>query len=269
MNAAEDDHNLVAANNAMRENNYEKARTLFESLIQGRYLVTCAVQLGWMYQYGLGGGKDIEGAINLYNLAYSYGDIRGQDYLCRALKEQQDDYIVTAYNAIKKRDYEKARKLLESLMQNGNLGVGAINLGWLYQHGKGVGKDIERAIELYKFACSYDDIQGQLCLGFALKDRGDIDQARQCVEYVASKNNISAAFWAYRLNKTKDAKKANNFLLQASQLGHALARRELTIQEMRKASGINAWCRSFLHFCSEYINCMRIVLKDANDPRVR
>ena len=268
MNSTDDDRDLVAANDAMRDNDYEKARTLFKSLVQGRYLVTCAVQLGWLYQYGFGGPKDLEGAIELYRLAYVHGDIRGQDYLDQALKEQQHNYIVIAYNAIKERNYEKARKLLESLMQNDNLGVGALNLGWLYQYGKGVPKDLDRAIELYKFACSYDDIRGHFRLGSALKGRGDMNQARQYMEYAASKNDPSAAFWAYVLNKSKDTQKANNFLLQASQLGHALARRELAIQEMRKASSINALRKAFLHFCREYINCMRIVLRDADDPRV-
>ena len=65
--------------------NYGEARRIFEKLVATGE-TQCAINLGWLYESGLGGNKDLERAISMYELGIPSQPQLSNYYLGRALR---------------------------------------------------------------------------------------------------------------------------------------------------------------------------------------
>lgn len=170
---------------------------------------------------------------------------------------------------MEREDYARARELLELAKQSGGLGAGSLQLGWLCERGLGGPPDIKRAMDLYEIARSHDVALGSYHLGSLLMRQGQSDRAMQLMAESATEGNASAAYWAYVLNQASDARRANQFLVQAAELGHAFAQRDLARQEMRGAATLTGWASALWRYWRAKARGASMAVRDVNDPRVR
>ena len=96
--------------------------------------------LGDMYYYGNEVLKDLEKAAYWFEKSSENGDVEAKSILAKAqlklgkMYEYGDDGVL--------KDYEKAAHWYKKAAENGDAEA-QYNLGWLYDHGKGVSEDYE------------------------------------------------------------------------------------------------------------------------------
>jgi TPR repeat protein len=103
--------------------------------------------LGQLYEYGTGLPKDLEAALRLYFRAGNAG-------VADAFAEGGDLYLDETPP-----DYAEAKSWLEHAVQGGSAD-GFDALGWLYESGNGVNKDLPRAFSLFNEAAQRGSPEG-------------------------------------------------------------------------------------------------------------
>ncbi|UDN36393.1 tetratricopeptide repeat protein [Proteus sp. NMG38-2] len=163
-------------------NNYKKAKEMFEKAITDNNSGKAMMSLGDLYFDGFGVEKNMELAEHWYKAA-----IQADNYLAITRLgilygnlEKYDEAIIYYQEAIKKgdpaamnsmgllyqhgfgvkRDINKAVKFYQDTTEQDEIG-GLINLGLMYEEGLGVPQNYEKSIELYTraYQLGYTDIQ--------------------------------------------------------------------------------------------------------------
>ena len=180
--------------------------------------------LAQMYHYGTGIEKDLELAEKLYLDAIKT-DPQDADYI-HALANL---YLIT------KNEPEKALEWYEKSVELGNPSS-MCNLGYMYENGKGVEKDLSRAFDLYKKSAELGDCVGASNLGNCYKNgygtEVDLTLAFQWLEKAANSNVNGSEFGMIKLafmyldgiGVEKDTKKALELFEKASSLGNTDAK---------------------------------------------
>ena len=136
-------------------NNYKKAKEMFEIAIKKDHSSSAMMSLGDLYFDGFGVEKNMELAEHWYKAA-----IQADNYLAITRLgilygnlEKYDEAIIYYQEAIKKGD------------------PAAMNsMGLLYQHGFGVKHDISQSVKLYQDAANKDGIGGLINLGLMYEE---------------------------------------------------------------------------------------------------
>lgn len=163
-------------------NDYIKAREMFEIAIKKHKSSSAMMSLGDLYRDGRGGEQNTDLAEKWYKesiqsgnyfaitrLGNLYGDLEKYDEAikCYEMAIKKDDPeamnsmgLLYQHGFGVKRDINKAVKLYQDSASKDGVG-GLINLGLMYEEGLGLPQSYEKAIELYEraYQLGYTDIQ--------------------------------------------------------------------------------------------------------------
>lgn len=163
-------------------NNYKKAKEMFERAIKNDNSSSAMMSLGDLYRHGNDVEKNMELAEKWYRasmqsgnyfaitrLGMLYGELEKYDEAIKYYQEAIKKGDPAAMNSLGllyqhgfgfKRDINKAVKLYQDAANKDGIG-GLVNLGLMYEEGLGVPKNYKKAIELYTraYQLGYTDIQ--------------------------------------------------------------------------------------------------------------
>lgn len=117
--------------------------------------VDAIADLGRMYREGIGVEKNVQQAIAQYQLGVSKNDTDSMQELGYEL------YI----GEIVDKDLVTARQMLQKAVDAGNTYRSAYILGWMYNNGEGVAKDLRAAVRYYRLAAEAGMPNAQNILG--------------------------------------------------------------------------------------------------------
>jgi TPR repeat protein len=176
------------------EQDYAKARELYEKAAEKGKPATAMTNLGWLYQHGQGVEQDYAKAHEWYEKAADKGEENAMANLG----------VLYAQGLGVEQDYVKARELFEKAADKGDP-TGMNGLGWLYQNGQGVTQDYAKARELFEKAADKDEENAMNSLGWLYQHGQGVEQdyakAREWYEKAAAKDNVTAMNslgWLYR-----------------------------------------------------------------------
>lgn len=136
------------------KNEYTQAFRLFtEGANAGD--VESQVMLGRMYYKGKGTEQDCEQARRWFQAAIDQNNADAYAWMSDIYVEKKCGDEV---------DYEKALQLIRKSIDLGSA-YGMNNLGWMYQNGFGITKDLNEAVKWYRMSAEHGDPVGQLDLG--------------------------------------------------------------------------------------------------------
>ena len=153
-----------------------------------------AYRLGYLYEKGLGGKKEIQTAYRLYRRAAQNGHADAQ----RALGYLYEKGLGLPQNHAKARKwYTRAALQADATACN--------NLGFLYYNGKGMRRSKKLAKKWYKLAARAGSIIALSNLGGLYEDAGRLKKAVRYYRRAAEAGNKYAAKQLKRLEKKKSA----------------------------------------------------------------
>ena len=158
---------------AYKRKDYKEAYKLFLPLAE-QGVAEAQYNLGVMYDKGLGVPQDYKEAVKWFRLAAEQGNTEARevlDLISReiAQRKNQDNSqdsessrpkgiedvlgkILNALNdALNRKDYKKAYKLLVPLVESGNA-RSQFTMGWMHANGHGVGQDYKEAAKWFRLA---------------------------------------------------------------------------------------------------------------------
>ena len=171
---------------------YRRARKWYTRALKQHSSDTpdAAYRLGWLYERGLGGKKDIQKAYQLYRKAAKAGCAEAQ----RALGYLYDKGLGLP------RSYAKAYKwYARAALQADETSCN--NIGVLYHDGKGVRHSKSLAKKWYKLAARAGSIRALSNLGIRYEDAGRLKKAVRYYRRAAEAGNKYAAKQLKRLDK--------------------------------------------------------------------
>jgi TPR repeat protein len=161
-----------------QDKNYSEALKWIELGFDKGHKGPCARYLGWMNENGWGVVKDLNKAFYYYKIAAENDDATGMNNLgwfymkgtgtienkeigynwIKKSSELQNSYGLNSMGLLYlngnyvKLDYSLAKQYFENAIEAKGKGkeMAYSNLGWMYESGKGVELDVNKAIELYK-----------------------------------------------------------------------------------------------------------------------
>lgn len=137
-----DQENFSLAESYYNGEEYDKAFLLYKELAQNGH-VNCEVMLGWMYQNGLGTEKDPGKAHISYQSAANLGSPEAQFYLAKSYAKQKD--------------FERAEHWYRKAAEK-NYSPALYRIGWIYEVGRGVKRDSNKAFVFYERAADLGHI---------------------------------------------------------------------------------------------------------------
>lgn len=195
-------------------------------------------------------------------------------------KEQSIDIDVSvealdvAHALFEKQNYpEAARAYLK--LADGALGRAVyLRLGWMYEWGKGLEKDEQKAEYWYERAAKTGLPEGHYRIGLMRLHSEKLSEAVSFMErsaeagYAPALFELGRMYW-YGKGVEADHAKAYGFCERAAALGHLFARRALAKRLIRGEQGIWRIPLGVLAVAKLMIDFIRIYMKDPDDPRLR
>lgn len=171
---------------------YRRARKWYARALEQHSSDTpdAAYRLGYLYEKGLGGKKDMQTACLLYRKAAKTGNPDAQ----RALGYLYEKGLGLPQN------YAKARKWYARAALQADA-TACNNLGFLHYNGKGVRRSKSQAKKWYKLAARAGSIRALSNLGILYKDAGRLKKAVRYYRRAAEAGNKYAAKQLRRLDK--------------------------------------------------------------------
>ncbi|MFA0810869.1 tetratricopeptide repeat protein [Microbulbifer epialgicus] len=144
---------LARAYNCYEKGQYEEAFAQYKNLAeQGN--VDCQIFVAWMYQKGLGIEENQDEALKWYKQAAELGSEEGQFYLAKwHLKNRDNKAAFECFKRSSMNDYSPA----------------LYRLGWIYENGKGIGVDKNKALLYYERSADLGHVFALRNLGRMLK----------------------------------------------------------------------------------------------------
>lgn len=181
--------------------------------------------------------------------------------------------VLAAYGDMTAGRYDIARRKLEELASSGEHKA-LLYLGWMHEQGLGAPADEQRAAACYQALCDSGDAVGCYYSASLKFRRGNIAEALELYVRAADAGHPSAAYWASVIysgegGHAADEERALYYLARAAEHGHAFARRDLARQRMRQPGPIHSRALAALQYLGALFKGLVVVVKDADDPRVR
>jgi TPR repeat protein len=127
-------------------------------------------------------------------------------------------------DAFERRDWKRARRLLEEALQEEERAIGHYHLGLLYWRGLGGARELEAAVDCFSRAAAHGYPAAQTAYGKALRAGvgalKDVETARALFREAAGAGDGAAMVELAFISEPDDAR---YWLLRASELGHAPA----------------------------------------------
>ena len=203
--------------------------------------IDAAINLGNCYENGKGTNKDLNAAIDCYNFALNKGynsgayclgflymdagDEKNEKLYFAKAAEMNHPHGTAVYGIILQQEgkHAQAFEYFKKAKELGNA-QDALLLGSCYENGKGVEKNIDTAIECYKFALEKGDSRGANNLCYIYEVMGDIEK----VKFYSSKSmelNDSSGFHTYGscLEKEKNYTEALKYYQKGYELNNEVA----------------------------------------------
>ena len=136
------------ANDLFQSGDYAAAFEKYDALTKVGS-VESFLQIGWMFEKGLGIKKDDRRALGNYNLAAHLGSVQGKHYAARIYLEH--------------REYQSAMRLLREAASNG-YGPSSYRLGRIFEKGMGVSPDLAQATTWYDKSSRQQHLLASLAL---------------------------------------------------------------------------------------------------------
>ena len=117
-------------------------------------------------------------------------------------------------------------------------------LAWLYQFGKGVPRDLDKARYWYTSAVESNSPSAEFYLGLFYWNESDFNQAIPWLEKAASHGYTTAAYHLARMYRhgigaPRDIKLELKYVQQAAQGGHLFAKRDLAREMLQAKHGLS------------------------------
>jgi TPR repeat protein len=215
---------------ALESGQYAQSR-LFYKAASERGDMDAMFHLARMYELGLGGPKDFDGALALYRQAAGKGNAASSNRLGLYYFRGEDG---------KTPDYKKARELFESASNSGDAN-GSFNLGQIYRNGNGVASDEAKAIDLFESAAAKDHILALNTLGSFYKGQPTEQAKTKANDYFARSAAFGNALGLYELALSKLHQSQNRDALVSAHMylnlasARGLEQATLSLQELSKA----------------------------------
>jgi TPR repeat protein len=153
-----------------------------------------------------------------------------------------DTGVGRIHELIEREHFREAIDLTLPLAQAGGVGAQLI-LGWLYQVGKGVPKDFDRAKAWYLEAVPSESPRAEFYLGSVYWNESDFPQAVEWFERAASHGFFPAAYQLGRMYRhgagvQRDPRRAREYVEAAARSGHMFAQRDLAREMARGHRGV-------------------------------
>lgn len=179
-----------------------------------------------------------------------------------------------AYDALSAGDYSEAFNRFSYLatLDPGNIDI-LLNLGWLYQTGFGVAKNLNKSIECYEKAAEGGATLAHYYLGRLAKEEGRLDGAVKHFEIAAEKGYPSAAYWLGTMYLSgigvkENKEKAKLHLKNASKNGHIFAKRDLALAEIKGSFGSRNLFVGIYDLITSCIYGIVLSIRDPNNHKI-
>lgn len=148
-----------------------------------------------------------------------------------------------------------------------------IRLGWMYQAGKGVQKDLEEAKRWYTRAIRSESPKAEFCLATVCWEKRDAQQTIEWLERSAAKGYAPAMYELGRMYNVgygvpEDTRKGLEYTERAARKGHLFARRTVARDMLIGHRGLGRIPRGLFAFVSVLWAGFRIGRKDPYDDLV-
>jgi len=185
-------------------------------------------------------------------------DINNYDVATKLLEEGRDKEAFENYLMLAEKGFIHAQ----------------VMVGWLYQIGRGVKQDIDKARFWYGKTANANSPDGQFYIGSLYRLEGKYEEAITWLIKAAAQGYMPAL---YRLGKMYDIgegvaidkEKSYKFLEEAAIKGHLFAKRELSVKMMKGESGVINICNGFLRFIDVLITGIKLGWKDPYSELIR
>jgi TPR repeat protein len=179
--------------------------------------------------------------------------------------------INDAIEALNAKNYERARSLLEGLTDDDEA---QFQLAYLLEQGWGGVRDPNRAREIYQSLADSGDVRAMYYLASLMLSQRRLSEALYYFEESARREHVSAAYWAAELHNgayghARDEEKYVCFIERAARLGHIYAKRDDALRQMKQASSVFAWGKSFLRYVRAQLKGAVLAFRDPRDLRLR
>jgi len=173
---------------------------------------------------------------------------------------------------IERSRFDEAHARCRPIADSGSV-VAQLYLGWMYQTGKGVDKDLDQAENWYRQAIAGDPARGEFYLATVRRDRGDQKQAREWFERSAARGYAPAMYQLGRIYRcgygvTVDRQKAFEYIERAAAKGHLFARRDIARNLLRGQSGIHRVPAGLFALIGVAWQVFKVARRDPYDDRM-
>lgn len=177
-----------------------------------------------------------------------------------------------AFDAFESERYSEARSLLLDLTTAGSAYAPHI-LGYMYEAGKGVQVDVDKAIKWYEESAKLGLLQGMLSLADLLRRSGKESNATTWYEKAAEQGSVSALYWLYVLARANVAsgtsKKSSFYLQKAAEQGHVFAMRDMAFRKLCIKDGVLQFHKGIMLLCRSLYKGFWLGYKDPDNDLLR
>lgn len=169
--------------------------------------------------------------------------------------------------------YKEALDEYRKLVDEGSVAA-QLRIGWLYQEGLGVSRDLEEAYRWYKKAADTNYPAGQFYVGVLYWLQKKYEKAFEWFEKAAAQDYVPAIFRlgeAYQFGEGVgvDRDRANNYFERAAAMGHLLARRKIAVNMIKGNGGITNIPRGLFMFARFMKDTYRLASDDPDSNLIR
>lgn len=206
---------------------YQKARKYYEMAAEHGD-VHSLFDLGLIYENGEGVPADLEKAKAYFEKAAAKGDLEAKRKIASIdpADAEKCKELTLGVEAAEKADFTKAKSIFEKLAGKNCPGALA-NLGQMYQHGKGVTKNPQKAIEYYKMSAEQGNTTAFVDVGLIYATNENIQNFQLAKEYFEKAVEyddptglfLAAGMYQNGIAGPQDYKKAVSYYERAGALG--------------------------------------------------
>ena len=202
-------------------------------------------------------------------------DARRRKIRNRKMSDTEEDPVSqheSAEKLFKEGRHEEAAQIYTVLAEKGSTDS-QIFLGWMYQNGLGLERNLERAYELYKQAVSAGSTEGEFYLGRLCELQGKFDEAVEWLSVSAKKDYAPAM---YRLGKlleaghpSRNTTEAMKYFEDAARKGHLIAQKDIALKMFKGQLGWTKVLEGFFMLLKTIGRIYKVAKDDPYDELIR
>lgn len=169
--------------------------------------------------------------------------------------------------------YQEALHKYRALAESGSV-TAQIFIGWMYEVGRGVDRNLEEARRWYRRAADAGSPMGQFHLGILCISQEDYAAALEWLNKAAAQNYAPALFRLAHMHRVGlgvqvDQQKAYEYYEEAAKLGHLFAQRAIAGRMIRGELGFPQIPKGLLVLVRILWSAWHLASRDPDDDRLR